>query len=530
MITKTQANPRDKELARMDAIEKNKKLVDLYGAQDKIDPRAVDAVKRHVEGRKFQNIDPAFLVAKLKEEDARFKESEKATEGERTTEAKTVPPPKLDGIRGTGSIQGTDNREALEKMWDAFFSPGSRETASFTTLQDGIRVSTGYNGYLAWPEVKQMLGGVAVYSHAWNLMGDRSSEAYRTFNDDKRFTESSNLGQSLLGGQYRDHFTDSHFREAVTTSGVTEIVADRINKMALRAYKTEADPQGNTFPGDDAIISLHTPVTRWDTFRRIRWQELDLPPTVAEGAPYVEAANPADQEETGSITRYGYYVRITEQVISNDDQGIIRSLPERIGRALGRRRYRVIWDVLRTNATLTSDSVALANAAHANIVSSAFSYANVLTLMQQMRQQIAYSAGSTGDRALLAAVPKTLVLSDTLYNNALEVLTGVEKPDTTNRAMSAIINKGTMPIEIKSIPYWDAYSTTDRYWLLVDPINGAAPLLESLEYQGRKEPEMFVQDAAEVGQVFSNDLITYKGRLTLGVIAMDYRGFQGGIP
>jgi hypothetical protein len=48
-------------------------------------------------------------------------------------------------------------------------------------------------------------------------------------------------------------------------------------------------------------------------------------------------------------------------------------------------------------------------------------------------------------------------------------------------------------------------------------------------FGGREEPELFVQDAPNVGSLFSNDVITYKIRHIYGGGVLDFRGFVGGI-
>jgi hypothetical protein len=48
-------------------------------------------------------------------------------------------------------------------------------------------------------------------------------------------------------------------------------------------------------------------------------------------------------------------------------------------------------------------------------------------------------------------------------------------------------------------------------------------------FNGREDPELFLQDQPTLGSVFSNDKLTYKIRHIYGGAVMDFRAFYGGV-
>lgn len=75
-----------------------------------------------------------------------------------------------------------------------------------------------------------------------------------------------------------------------------------------------------------------------------------------------------------------------------------------------------------------------------------------------------------------------------------------------------------MGINYLIIDYW----TNAKDWFaLADPKQ--TPTLEVGFYEGKEDPELFVQDMPNVGSVFTADKITYKIRHIWGVVILDYR-------
>ena len=79
-------------------------------------------------------------------------------------------------------------------------------------------------------------------------------------------------------------------------------------------------------------------------------------------------------------------------------------------------------------------------------------------------------------------------------------------------------------IETLLVPYW---TDPNNWWVVGDP--GSVPTMEVGFFNGREEPELFVQDQPNVGSSFTADKIQYKIRHIWGVTVLDWRGFWGGI-
>ena len=74
------------------------------------------------------------------------------------------------------------------------------------------------------------------------------------------------------------------------------------------------------------------------------------------------------------------------------------------------------------------------------------------------------------------------------------------------------------------MPQW---TDTNNWYLLADP--SEAELIEIAYLNGRREPELMVQDDPLAGTVFTNDAISYKVRWIFGGGWLDYRGAFGSV-
>src|SRR5205807_6517287 len=78
-------------------------------------------------------------------------------------------------------------------------------------------------------------------------------------------------------------------------------------------------------------------------------------------------------------------------------------------------------------------------------------------------------------------------------------------------------------LELLGVDYW---TDTNDWFLEADPA-----MVDTIEvgfYQGRQEPELFVQNDPAVGSVFNADKITWKIRHIYSGTVLDHRGFYRG--
>lgn len=268
------------------------------------------------------------------------------------------------------------------------------------------------------------------------------------------------------------------------------------------------------------IVSQIVPITDFREQKIERIGGYGVLPTVLQGAPYQPLSSPGnDTEPKYTIGKKGGTEDLTLETIANDDMRVITRIPSKLGLAAAQTVYRYIWDMLDTNATIY-DATALFTAGHANTAALALSGANVSAVRKKMRKQTAY--GDTSN--VLSAVPKFLVGCTDVEELAWQICTspGAMPSGAPVGAATDLpnIHQGVTPI---TVDYW---SSTTSWFLVADP--AMIPTIEMGFYQGKEDPELFVQADPASGSYFSADKVTYKVRHIYAGAVLDFRGFQRG--
>jgi hypothetical protein len=242
-------------------------------------------------------------------------------------------------------------------------------------------------------------------------------------------------------------------------------------------------------------------------------------PAVAQSGTYQPLASPGDEEATYAITKRGGLESITIEMIANDDVGAIRQIPVSLGRTAIITLYRFIFDIFVDNAAVTYDSVALFHADHGNLGAAALDPASMLAAKVAMGDQARFEEA----RNILGITPKWLLVPNELEDmafrltsspNAIAAQTPPERQGDNEPNLHATY--GMQPLVI---PYW----TDANDWTLVCDPNDC-PTIEIGFFQGRQEPELFIQDQPNVGSMFNADKITYKIRHIYGATVLEHRG------
>ncbi len=328
-------------------------------------------------------------------------------------------------------------------------------------------------------------------------------ELYIKFTGDQRVTgrveESVRLSESLNSGSF------------------TKVLGDSITRRLVQEYQL---PEFQVWR--DRIATV-VPLNDFRTQHRMRFGGYANFPTVAQGAPYLAMASPTDEEATYSPAKRGGTESVTLEMIKNDDVGVIKRIPVRLGRAAGQTCYEFVFDFMRTNANVY-DATALAAAGHGNnIITTALSASNVQSARLKMRQQTDMSSGKRlGLKARYLWVPSDL---DDLAQQICTADRAVPDASLAGSAAPAAPN----PVNLaKIVPLVvDYWTDTNDYWVTADPAQ--CPMIEVGFLDGREDPELFVQDQPNVGSLFTNDAITWKLRHIYGGVVEDFRGFVGGI-
>lgn len=328
-------------------------------------------------------------------------------------------------------------------------------------------------------------------------------EIYTKFTGDDRVTgrveESVRLSESLNSGSF------------------TKVLGDSITRRLVQEYTL---PEFQVWR--DRIATV-VPLNDFRTQHRMRFGGYANFPIVAQGAPYLAMTSPTDEEATYSPSKRGGTEAVTLEMIKNDDVGVIKRIPVRLGRAAGQTLYEFVFDFMRTNANIY-DSTALAVAGHGtNIITTALSATNVLLARLRMRQQTDMSSGKRlGLKMRYLWVPSDL---EDLARQICQADRAVPDASLSGSAAPAAPN----PVQLANITPMtvDYWTDTNDYWATASP--DQCPMVEVGFLDGREDPELFVQDQPNVGSLFSNDAITWKLRHIYGGVVEDFRGFVGGI-
>jgi hypothetical protein len=306
--------------------------------------------------------------------------------------------------------------------------------------------------------------------------------------------------------------------EALQTSSFDQILGDSITRRMVAEYQQAPQAMWR------GTIAEVVPVSDFRTQRRMRFGGYPNLSIVGEGQAYQALTSPSDEEATYAPAKRGGTEQLTLEMITNDDVGAIRRIPQRLARAASQTLYEFVFDFMRVNP-LVYDGVALAasRSGGANISTTALSSTQITTLRNLMKKQ---ADMNNGKRIGLAArylwVPTDLEeLAFQLTSSDKMLADSGLAAQAEPAALNFIRKIGIQPMVVD---YW---TDLNDYWLTADVRQ--TPMIEIGFLGGREEPELYVQDTPNQGSLFSNDQITYKIKHTYGGAVLDFRGFAGGI-
>jgi hypothetical protein len=302
--------------------------------------------------------------------------------------------------------------------------------------------------------------------------------------------------------------------ESATTTTWALALGDSITRRMVSEY---GQPSLSTWR---SVVSSIVPVQDFRLQRIERIGGYGTLPVVGQGAPYQMLTTPAnDQEPTYTLTKRGGTEDLTLEAIANDDMRLISRIPTKLGLAAAQTIYRFVWDFFATNPTIY-DGVALFAAGHNNTATTALSGANLSAARRAMRKQTAY-----GDTAnVLSAVPKFLITVADLEELAFQLCTSPGAVPASAPVGGATdipnLHQGVQPIVVD---YW---SSNSAWYVVADPTQ--IPTMEIGFYQGKEDPELFVQADPASGSYFSADKVTWKIRHIYSGAWLDFRSVQRG--
>lgn len=296
----------------------------------------------------------------------------------------------------------------------------------------------------------------------------------------------------ITGDRYVTGIVDrTRLTESIGTDTFAQALGNSLTRRMQAVYRDQV--------AYDAwrAVCVTTPVRDFRTQERTQIGGFGDLPTVAERGPYTAFSDPSDDAATYAVVKRGGKVEITMEAIKNDDVGAIRRVPMELGRAAKRTLFKFVFEFFRANPTIY-DGTALYHASRNNLFSAALSGAQVSAHRLAMKKQVGRDTATR-----MGIGPRFLLVPDDLEETAVDLFRRNTNNDKTFQQ--------SLSMDIITVPTW----TDANDWVTVaDPLD--IPVLEIGFLDGQEEPMLLAQDQATEGQVFTNDIISWKIRHIYG--------------
>lgn len=288
------------------------------------------------------------------------------------------------------------------------------------------------------------------------------------------------------------------YARSLSTSDFPLITANVLNKTLLGTYALAE----RTFQA----LGRRETVADFKPTQRVRLGDASPLSQVIEGAEYTYGTSTEGKEEY-SILKYGKLLRVTWEMMVNDDLSAFTRLAPQMALQVAQLQSDLVWSMILANPNM-GDSVALFHATHGNLGTNAAIDASSLSAMRKaFRNQKSMGDGNTTG-SFLNLMPSFLVVGPDKEEEALKVLKGVIVPNETAN-VNTITGMGLTPIVEPRI-------TGNKWFGFCRP-----GVIDTFEYAFlRDEPEIFT----DMEEDFKVDAMSYKVRTTFGCKAIDWRG------
>ena len=228
-----------------------------------------------------------------------------------------------------------------------------------------------------------------------------------------------------------------------------------------------------------------------------------LPEELSEGGEY-KAATVTESQTSWSLKSYAKKIRVTRNLIINDDLDALSRIPQMIGRGMSLFESNQMWALLTSNPTMGEDSKVLFHADHDNSGTGAIGVDALSDARFAMRNQ----SDPAGNRVNLGA--KYLVIPTALETAAEQFLAPFTPAQIGN------VNPFSGKLQIIAEPRLDDASST-AYYVTADP--SQVDMLVYGYLEGEAGPQVTTLDERDP------DGTTILARLDFGASVLNHRGF-----
>ncbi len=302
--------------------------------------------------------------------------------------------------------------------------------------------------------------------------------------------------------EMRGIFQPEHAQFAnATTSTLNDLVKNALNKYLAQYFQDQ-------YLWWEQIAEI----VDFGTLQDPTWITMggfgDLP-TVAEGATYTELTI-TDTAETSAWFKKGGYIGITLEAVDKDDTGGVAQIPRKLAQSAYRTLSAAVANIFTQASGVgptLSDGVALFNAAHNNLATTALSAPNWEAAMQSMYKQTELSSGRR-----LGIRPERLLVPIELEATAAQIMNS----DVMDANLQRNIRKGSA--QVVTCP---EFTDANDWVALADPMKNPAI---GVGFRFGRTPEVFSDPGGQ--RMFTNDQLDLKVRYFFTVGVIDYRAVR----
>ena len=429
----------------------------------------------------------------------------------------SVETPDADDVRRQGAIEERARQRAIREMARPFMSSGQLTQEQIDgVIDEGTAAAEAGNRFLA-----VMAAGEPPVTPAARITRDetdtRMDGLIRAMMRDYdgpgaqfRGIRLRGLAMELAGGGgFSDTARIQRGMRSTTMMGGAHGVSDFAyitTEVMNRSLIAEYDRRGANW---NVVTGMPLQASDFREINSVRFGGDFQLKTVKDNGEYEEAVL-ADESEGLKVDRRGLKVSLTFEAVVNDDMGAFDRIPREFALAARVMESSMVWSLIRTNAVLKSDGVALFAAAHKNLAASgaAISVATVGAARKAMWEQTAFGSKDPDD--FLQVSPDTLIFPPAIEVAALQFVTGI----TPNKTSDANPYRNTLtPVSVPNIGA--AAGGSDTAWYLVS--SDLPPI--SVAYM-----DEYPSPTVQTIEGMNPDKVTMQARHIFGAATSEFRG------